>query len=251
MGSSGNIATAHLNDPDVDDERASLEAAAASTAVAGDGGQRYRGKPLTVKDVLSWRRLQLSRAKLKASSRTSALLSGFAIVAMVELEISSGNSSSTSSSPAAAVPSWLLVLFASSAALLIAVHMLALMISTCLLPNLESVSENDARTIRASPHDKMRFYIETSWIFSTGLGILLFLVVVVLQTWVKFYAVSKTAAIAATAIIAPVVVVFVVFALVFYHQLTLHKFRRAALMVERLQLDLRAFSAAGDDVKMV
>uniref|UniRef100_A0A1I8FV17 Phage holin family protein n=1 Tax=Macrostomum lignano TaxID=282301 RepID=A0A1I8FV17_9PLAT len=191
-------------------------------AAVGDlnftGNQLSPQAPLGIKDALSWRRLQLRRAKLKAASRTSALLSGFAIVAMVELEIARAH--------AAPVP-------ASS-------HLLVLMMQW--LPLLKLVFAR--RSIRESPHDKMRVFIEIAWVFSTGLGILLFLVVVVLLAWVKFLTVSRGAAIGATVIIAPVVLLFLIFSLLFYRQLTLHKFQRATKLVQRLQRDLKAF---GDD----
>uniref|UniRef100_A0A1I8FFL9 Uncharacterized protein n=1 Tax=Macrostomum lignano TaxID=282301 RepID=A0A1I8FFL9_9PLAT len=174
--------------------------------VAGDGvGSGTAASSEQIKDVLSWPRLQLSRAKLKAN-RTSPLfypasplspwLSWRSRFRQTVLDLVGSRHGGAQLAAGGCSP-------ALGRAADCRPHA-ALMISTLLLPQSgERQARNDARTIRASPHDKMRFYIETSWIFSTGLGILLFLVVVVLQTWVKFYAVSKTAAIAATAIIAP------------------------------------------------
>ena len=37
--------------------------------------------------VMEWRRLQLARAKLKLSSKNSALMAGFSMTAFVELEV--------------------------------------------------------------------------------------------------------------------------------------------------------------------
>ena len=71
------------------------------------------------------------------------------------------------------VPEPLLITFAVCTVLLIAVHMLALMISTCILPNVEAVANlhyQTPKTVFESPHIKMKKVVEMAWGFSTVLG---------------------------------------------------------------------------------
>ncbi|GLV36834.1 orai [Carabus blaptoides fortunei] len=163
---------------------------------------------------LSWRRLHMSRAKLKATATTSELLSGFAMVAMVELQI---NEPTT-------VPEWLFVLFAVCTTVLVSVHIFALMISTYILPNIDAISKLEVcELVTESPHERMRGFIELAWAFSTVLGLFLFLVEIAILCWVKFWDYSFPAAIAATVIVIPVLILFVAFAVHFYHSLVVYK----------------------------
>lgn len=168
-------------------------------------------------NIYHWKILNLSRAKLKASSRTSALLSGFAMVAMVEIQIDED------------IPQGLLIAFAVCTVLLISVHMLALMISTCILPNVEAVANlhlQTPSTVFESPHQKMAKIIELAWGFSTVLGILLFLVEIMIISWVKFYSPDgrlTVAAWVATGLLIPIIFVFIAFAAHFYLKLVGHK----------------------------
>ncbi|XP_069508032.1 protein orai-2-like [Ambystoma mexicanum] len=194
--------------------------------------------------ALNWRRLYLSRAKLKASSRTSALLSGFAMVAMVEVQLVDSYD----------YPAGLLIAFSVCTTVLVAVHLFALMISTCILPNIEAVSNiHNLNSVNESPHERMHHYVELAWGFSTALGILLFLAEVVLLCWVKFLPVGAVqingnstesggskggqgleAAITSTVIMVPVGIIFVVFAVHFYRSLVGHKTERHMEEIEAL-----------------
>ncbi|XP_058484389.1 protein orai-2 [Solea solea] len=193
--------------------------------------------------ALSWRKLYLSRAKLKASSRTSALLSGFAMVAMVEVELEMEYT----------YPHVLLIAFSVCTTVLVAVHLFALLISTCILPNVEAVSNiHNLNSVSESPHERMHHYIELAWGFSTALGILLFLTEVVLLCWIKFLPVNSggvkkvsttstppanngwQAALASTIIMVPVGVIFIVFTIHFYRSLVRHKTERHHQEIEEL-----------------
>ncbi|XP_012672433.1 calcium release-activated calcium channel protein 1 [Clupea harengus] len=193
--------------------------------------------------ALSWRKLYLSRAKLKASSRTSALLSGFAMVAMVEVQLDN----SYDYHPG------LLIAFSACTTVLVAVHLFALMVSTCILPNIEAVSNvHNLNSVDESPHERMHRHIELAWAFSTVIGTLLFLAEVVLLCWVKFLPVKPkgkgtteyrnstisagvAAAITSTSIMVPFGVIFIVFAIHFYRSLVSHKTDRQFQELEELE----------------
>uniref|UniRef100_A0A182QGT9 Calcium release-activated calcium channel protein 1 n=1 Tax=Anopheles farauti TaxID=69004 RepID=A0A182QGT9_9DIPT len=191
------------------------------------GTMSQTGDDLHTPNYLSWRKLQLSRAKLKASSKTSALLSGFAMVAMVEVQLDENTK----------VPSAMLIAFAVCTTLLVAVHMLALMISTCILPNIETVCNlHSISLVHESPHERLHWYIETAWAFSTLLGLILFLLEIAILCWVKFYDLNTTAAWSACIVLIPVLVIFVAFALHFYRSLMMHKYEVTVSGIRELEI---------------
>ncbi|KAI1290048.1 Calcium release-activated calcium channel protein 1 [Halotydeus destructor] len=180
------------------------------------------------------RALNLSRAKLKASSRTSALLAGFAMVAMVELQIDSDNP----------VPPFLLLIFTLCTVLLVSIHLLALMISTCILPYIDAVASNDEPTleeINESPHERMSVFIEISWTLSNVFGIFLFLAEVIVICWTRFWTVpnqnsGRVAAASATIVLIPVLIIFVAFAFHFYRKLTIHRVERTVNHLKEVEI---------------
>lgn len=150
-------------------------------------------------------------------------------------------------------PPVLLIAFSVCTTILVAVHLFALLISTCILPNVEAVSNiHNLNSVSESPHERMHHYIELAWGFSTALGILLFLAEVVLLCWIKFLpldskevpaatAATKTssnsgwqAALASTIIMVPVGVIFLVFTVHFYRSLVRHKTERHHQEIEEL-----------------
>lgn len=178
----------------------------------------------------------MGRSKLKASARASALLSGFAMVALVEIQLNNDSE----------VPLGLLVAFVICTTLLIAVHMLALMIATCILPHIESVAiipGTNEYSANDGTHDRLKNYIEMSWFFSTTIGIFLFLVEIDLICWVKFWNygansgtnIGRIASISVTLVLIPIFILFITFAVKFYRNLVTHQFEKSER--EILELD--------------
>lgn len=151
-------------------------------------------------------------------------------------------------------PKALLIAFSACTTILVAVHLFALLISTCILPNVEAVSNiHNLNSVNESPHERMHVYIELAWGFSTALGILLFLAEVVLLCWIKFLPIDSPqvrnesssvqrqssdagfiSALVSTIIMVPVGIIFVIFTIHFYRTLVRHKTERHHREIEEL-----------------
>ena len=102
------------------------------------------------------------------------------------------------------------------------------MISTCILPHIEAVSNvHNVNAIKESPHETMEKFIQMAWGFSTGFGIILFLLEITIICWMQFVTKNRGAAIASTVVVVPVIVLFLIFAAHFYRRLISHKSQRA------------------------
>jgi len=67
------------------------------------------------------------------------------------------------------IPSGLIITFTVCTTLVVAIHLIALFISTCILPHIDAIANSDDDTELAhSPHVRLHWFIEASWIFSTG-----------------------------------------------------------------------------------
>ena len=77
--------------------------------------------------------------------------------------------------------------------------------------------------------------LEIVWIFSTGLGTLLFLAEIAILCWVKFYNYSEPAAVAASVVLVPVCIVLVWLVVHFNRSLVQHKYEISFQRIKELQ----------------
>ena len=175
----------------------------------------------------------------------------------------------------------IVIIVVALSSIVVVVHFLALLISTCILPFVESSREEllllereearigssedmtdihgnattrtdmifmlDSRRSAIDRSEKlMRKYVQLSWLLSTGVGIVLFAVNLPFIAFYKFYSHSYIAAYVAIAVLTPAALIITAFALRFYRDLMSNKTDLLASDVEHINI-MRGRMAGGEE----
>ena len=103
--------------------------------------------------------------------------------------------------------------------LLVSVHLLALLMSMCILPEIKSVVHRKAQWIHhqdQEPLSSIGVYVEIAYVLSTGIGLFLIILELGLVFWIKVAGFSLAAAIAALVTLCLIGLPFIFFAVGFY-----------------------------------
>ncbi|XP_021966293.2 calcium release-activated calcium channel protein 1 isoform X2 [Folsomia candida] len=191
-------------------------------SMGGGGGDQ---EVVHTAEYLSWRKLHLAKSKLSNVCEMASFMAGFAVVATVELQINDEDAN-----PA------LLVAFVVTTALLVGTSMMAIMISTCLLPHIQAVAKMSLISqVGQSPHERMAHLVDLSWVMANTASLFFFTLDVILLCWIKFTYFSPAASIAATAIMGPVLVIILLFGVAFYRKITKHQYVLSTMKFEELE----------------
>jgi calcium release-activated calcium channel protein 1 len=112
-----------------------------------------------------------------------------------------------------------IICYAIVSCLLVGIHLLALLMSMCILPELKSVirhSDNWINHENRKQLSSLNIYIEIAWVVSTGFGLFLFILELGLILWIKVSGYSRTAAISAIVTLCIVGCPFILFSVGFY-----------------------------------
>ncbi|CAF1022290.1 unnamed protein product [Adineta ricciae] len=132
----------------------------------------------------------------------------------------------------------LLVCYAIISCLLVGIHLLALLMSMCILPELKSVIRQSDMWINnenSKPLSSLNIYIEIAWVVSTGLGLFLFIIELGIIIWIKVSGFSRLAAISALVTLCLVGCPFILFAIGFYFRVTRAKVHLHQTDLEKIE----------------
>ena len=154
-------------------------------------------------------------------------------------------------------PTKLLIVFAVMTAVLISVHLVSLTIATRLLPEVEAFINNPKLKVPQTIAKGHYWPVQLVWYLSNILGVLLFLMELVLVTYVKFYPQNIAQAdrvyigAGTLALVSTLSIVCLPFVIIFFRSLSRHKIRHHEQKLERARTLLEIINQNGSFIEPI